>query len=245
MGRFYFDTEYTNGNYYIGDIFEIAIVAEESGNVYHSYVHIDYKIPPYLKSMCNITDVILKEEGDAFNSVFNALISFIKFEEKNDGIPTLIAHGEHHFPLLLANCLKNKCDISFLKQCNFIDSAFALRNGTNRVKCSLDALCMDVLRKHITHSAIGDVLLLKHVLEREEIRDVMKLSKIYSFFHLTEYLNAKLPVSFDEMKMLAENSEHIENLCFLLWTHVRKYSSLNEKHVYRIASIYFKKKYHA
>ena len=104
---------------------------------------------------------------------------------------------------------------------------------------------MDVLRKHITHSAIGDVLLLKNVLEREEFRDVMKLSKIYSFFHLTEYLNAKLPVSFDEMKILAENSERIENLCYLLWTHVNKYSSLNKKHVYRIASIYFKKKYHA
>ena len=104
---------------------------------------------------------------------------------------------------------------------------------------------MDVLRKHITHSAIGDVLLLKHVLEREEFQDVMKLSKIYSFFHLTEYLNAKLPVSFDEMKILVENSERIENLCYLLWTHVNKYSSLNKKHVYSIASIYFKKKYHA
>ena len=92
MGRFYFDTEYTNGNYYIGDIFEIAIVAEKSGNVYHSYVHIGYKILHYLKFMCNITDAILKEEGDTFNSVFNALINLIKFEEKNEDIPTLIAH---------------------------------------------------------------------------------------------------------------------------------------------------------
>ncbi len=65
--------------------------------------------------MCNITGAILKEEGDTFNSVFNALINFLKFE-KNEGIPTLIAHGEHHYPLLLANCLKNKCDISFLMQ---------------------------------------------------------------------------------------------------------------------------------
>ena len=32
MGRFYLDTEFTNGNYYLVVIIEIALVAEESGH---------------------------------------------------------------------------------------------------------------------------------------------------------------------------------------------------------------------
>ena len=33
MGRFNLDMEFTNGNYYLTDILEIAVVAEESGNI--------------------------------------------------------------------------------------------------------------------------------------------------------------------------------------------------------------------
>ena len=44
MGRFYLDMEFTNGNYYLVDILEIALLAEESGNVYHSYVKMNYLI---------------------------------------------------------------------------------------------------------------------------------------------------------------------------------------------------------
>ena len=36
LGRFYLDLEFTNGNYYLSDILEIALVAEESGNTFHS-----------------------------------------------------------------------------------------------------------------------------------------------------------------------------------------------------------------
>ena len=32
MGRFYLDMEFTNGNYYLADILEITLLAEESGN---------------------------------------------------------------------------------------------------------------------------------------------------------------------------------------------------------------------
>ena len=44
MGRFYLDMEFTNGNYYLVDILEIALLSEESGNVYHSYVKINYSV---------------------------------------------------------------------------------------------------------------------------------------------------------------------------------------------------------
>ena len=38
MGRFYLDMEFTNGNYYLTDILVIALVAEESGKIYHNYI---------------------------------------------------------------------------------------------------------------------------------------------------------------------------------------------------------------
>ena len=40
MNRFYLDTEYSNDNYYLGDIFEIAVLSEKSGYIFHSYIKI-------------------------------------------------------------------------------------------------------------------------------------------------------------------------------------------------------------
>ena len=34
--------EFTNGNYYLADIIEIALVAEDSGNTFHSYIRIHF-----------------------------------------------------------------------------------------------------------------------------------------------------------------------------------------------------------
>ena len=45
MGRLYLDKEFTNGSYNLVDILEIALLAEETGNVYHSYVKINYSVP--------------------------------------------------------------------------------------------------------------------------------------------------------------------------------------------------------
>ena len=45
MERFYLDMEFTNGNYYLVDILEIALLAEESGNVHHRHVKINYSVP--------------------------------------------------------------------------------------------------------------------------------------------------------------------------------------------------------
>ena len=38
------DMEFTNGSYYLTDILEIAVLAEESGNIYR-YVKIHYSLP--------------------------------------------------------------------------------------------------------------------------------------------------------------------------------------------------------
>ena len=185
MGRYYFDTEYTSGNYYIGDIFEIAIVAEKSGDVYHSFVQIAYRLPHHIKFICNVTDDILKDEGLTFNNAFNSLIDFPKFEEKDgDGVPILIAHGEHHFPLLLVNCLKSKCDISFLMHCNFINSVIALQKGSNNVKCRLKTLCKEIPNEEVTHSARKDVMLLKRIFELSKFQCMLEKATC-TFYHLS------------------------------------------------------------
>ena len=59
MGRFYLGMEFTNGNYYLADIIEIALVAEDSGNTFHSYIRIHYSIPKRVKELMNITDKTL------------------------------------------------------------------------------------------------------------------------------------------------------------------------------------------
>ena len=56
MGRFYLDMEFTNGNYYLMDILEIAVVAEESGNIYHRYVKIHHSVPKQVQLLTGITN---------------------------------------------------------------------------------------------------------------------------------------------------------------------------------------------
>ena len=44
MGKFYLDLEFTNGNFYLADILELALLSEESGYAFHSYVKIHYSV---------------------------------------------------------------------------------------------------------------------------------------------------------------------------------------------------------
>ena len=54
MGKFYLDIEFTNGNYYLADILEIALIAEDSGYVFHSYVQIHYSISRRVQELTDI-----------------------------------------------------------------------------------------------------------------------------------------------------------------------------------------------
>ena len=54
MGKFYLDLEFTNGNYYLVDIFEIALVAGESGNAFHSNVKLHYPVPQRVPQLTSI-----------------------------------------------------------------------------------------------------------------------------------------------------------------------------------------------
>ena len=69
MGRFYLDMEFTNGNYYLVDILEIALLAEESENIYHSYVKMNYSVPKQVQLLTGITNGTIENHVVPFRNV--------------------------------------------------------------------------------------------------------------------------------------------------------------------------------
>ena len=51
----YIDLEYTNGNLYIADILEIAVVSGDTENVFHTLISIDYEIPSVVTEITGLT----------------------------------------------------------------------------------------------------------------------------------------------------------------------------------------------
>ena len=161
MGKFYLDMEWTNGNFYLGDIFEIAIVSEDSGNIYHSYVKMHYKLPQRIKFLCGICDEVLIN-GNTFKKVFQELTGFIEREQSSTP-PVIIAQGgfDHHFPMLLSNCMKHKCNIAILKKYAFVDSMLVLKQ-LGYPKPGLETLITNLIGKKVKrHSALSDAKALK------------------------------------------------------------------------------------
>ena len=72
--------EFTNGNYYLVDILEIALLAEEIGNVYHSYVKINYLVPKLVQLLTGIANIIDETHGVPFRNVMDGLVEFIRRE---------------------------------------------------------------------------------------------------------------------------------------------------------------------
>ena len=83
MTWFFLDTEYTNGNYYQGDIFEIALVSENTYRIFHQYVKIPCSVPNNIKWLCNISDKVLQQKGVSFTHMIKRLMRFVKSENKN------------------------------------------------------------------------------------------------------------------------------------------------------------------
>ena len=91
MGRFYLDMEFTNGNYYMTDILEIAAVAEESGNTYHRYVKLHYSVPKQVQLLTGITNRTIETRGVPFRDVMDGLVAFIRRQAMEPAI--IITHG--------------------------------------------------------------------------------------------------------------------------------------------------------
>ena len=161
MGRFYLDMEFTNGNYYLADIIEIALVAEDSGYTFHSYVNIHYSIPRRVQELTTISNNIIRTIGLSFVDVMQGLVEFIN--QESDSLPPLIiAHGGylHDFPILLANCMKHNVDYTPLAMYTFVDSMQLLQDE-GYTKPGLDALCQHLQIDSKRHSALKDAKVLK------------------------------------------------------------------------------------
>ena len=105
--------EFTNGNHYLANILEIALVVGESGNVFHSYVQIHYSTPKRVQQLTGITNRTIKSLGVPLRTVMDRLVEFLQHEQVQcETIPIIIAHGGylHDFPILLASCMKHNCD---------------------------------------------------------------------------------------------------------------------------------------
>lgn len=125
MTRFFLDLEFTNGNYYLADIIELALLSESSRNIYHGYIRIHYPLPSRVRDLTKITDDILATNGYSFKETFIGLNAFINRETEDATTPLIIAHGGFlfDFPIWLTICKKHEIeDFSYLQHCVFVDS---------------------------------------------------------------------------------------------------------------------------
>ena len=236
MNRFYLDLEYTNGNYYLGDIFEIAILCELSGYIFHSYIKIEQTLPWFVRKLCNIT----KKEVEMLSLPFNRVMDdFIKFIDQESTIskdhPIIISHGGllMDFPLLIVNCMKNKYDYMKLSKYVFVDSMEIMRDKGYK-KPGLDSFSTTQKERH---SAVYDVKLLRHVVTQLDIFSRNQLT--VTLDDILQFLQTKLPLTIQQLQDLAKQYHHRYNLEKELYKYTIKKTALHEQQVYKISCYYF------
>ena len=244
MGRFYLDLEFTNGNYYLADIIQMALVAEDSDNVFHTYIKIHYSIPKRVQELTSITDDTLAAIGCRFKDAMVAFIEFIRVEQLQSGTcPTIIAHSGylHDFPILLANCMKHKfTDFDILHDCVFVDSVRILKdNGYQRP--GLYSMCQELGLSRNNHSALEDARLLKTVFT--QLPDLLEHSYSYTFIDIMTYLRTKTPVSIQKVYNWARNCRSSAELDLMLVKFVRAKTALSINQVFKISHWYFKDRF--
>ena len=229
MGIFYIDTEYTNGNFYLGDIFEIACLSDNSGQLYHSYINVGYKLPRYAKTLCHTTDETIRS-SPPFHVVMNNLLEFIKTEQRDSPVK-IIAHGGQYtdYPLIIANCQKNNYDYSKLNKYEFIDSIKELQQ-LGYTKPGLDSFASN--RKH---SAYDDVKILRKI--SNELLIPQELHG-YTLENIEHYMHSKMPVSITDLKQ-AKTFQYIKELIHKLSA---EKTALNRKQLGKIARYYYSRK---
>ena len=244
MGRFYFDTEFTNGNYYLGDIIDIALHAEESGNTFHSYVQIHYLIPTRVKELTSISDDLLASVGCKFKDAMVSFLDFIQREQKESSTaPVIIAHGGYQsdFPLLLANCMKRGVlDYGILPNCSFVDSVEVFKS-CGYTSPGLDSLCIEFGLVRHNHSALSDVKLLCNVFEKHLCKyNINYNCQFHTFADLMFYLKQRLPVPIQKIYSWAWKCQSKQELEITLSKFVKKKTALNANQVLKISHWYFK-----
>ena len=213
MNRFYLDTEYSNGNYYLGDIFEIAVLSEKSGYIFHSYIKIppqQQPLSPFIMQFCHVTRKKLDMLSLPFNQVMRELIDFIDQESTTSDEAAaiiIIGHGAllTDFPLLIANCIKNSFDYTPFTKYVFVDSMIALKSkGYTNPGLGTFTEYNTMERRH---SAIQDVKLLRNVVNKLLVSDISQLQNTMT--DILRFLRKKLPITFAELYNLASRSQSL------------------------------------
>ena len=240
MGVFYLDLEFTNGNFYVGDIFEIAVLSEHSGNMFHSYIYTPERISSYVLHMCGV-EIERIRQAPTFCVIMTDLFNFIK-EENDEKQVILIAHGGlgSDFPLLFVNCMrrqKTKDFIQHLDSFSFLDSVETLQNSYGYRKTSLDVLT----GKRDVHSAVEDAELLKMVADDYRINKDLNISILYSAQDILHKLTMKLPISIKDLNSLSNILPTKESFERALYEFSTPKTALSKKQVPRIANMYFNK----
>ena len=235
-GRFFLDTEYTNGNFYQGDIFEIAVVSESTYRTFHQYVKIPYAIPKNVKELCNINDEVLRQKGVHFTYMIKRLKEFVKSETTT---PTVIAHGGYltDFPLLFANCMKYNIEVKdIFENYTFADSVKMLEC----INCKKTGLNTISDSKYKQHSALSDVKALASVFSKKYI-DLLNQNLVScSTGDILQSLGRKLPISIDELYHLSKSVNNIEQLTHCLKHYAYRKSALSNKQIVKVAIYAFK-----
>ena len=232
MGKFYLDIEFMNGNYNLTDIIEMALIAEVSGNAFHSYIWIHYLIPKQVKELTNTLVVAI---GCGFNDSMTALMECMPNEQLQSATdPIIITHGgySHDFSILLANCMKyNFNDFGILKDCLFIDSVHILKyDGYQRP--GLDALCEGLNIKRHTYSLEDAYILKKVFIKKPELLDH---PYGYMFKDIVSHLNGKLPIPIQMVLYLALKCSSYAELESIFFEYVNRKTALDMNQLCKIA----------
>ena len=246
MSLFYLDTEFSNGNFYLGDIFEIAVISERSGNAFHTLIKIPTRLDSYVKFICSITDNVLQREGITFKQAFDGMINFINTEAKGEPV-IILAHSGFlfDFPLIVINCLKNKCNTDAMTNYQFIDTLQILQQegeSINNTGFSLKTLSIKVLGNTmpVLHSAFNDAKTLMQIFQHSPYKNILSqnVMKTFTIQSINQYLSSKMPITIDNLYKLCANVSSTEQLWLLLSKHTRENTAVNKSTVKKICSYY-------
>ena len=237
VGRFFLDTEYTNGNYYLGDIFQIALISEDSCRIFHQYIVIPYKLSNNIQKLCNVNNKILQRKCVPFTYAIKKMLRFIQCETAT---PTLIAHGGFlcDFPLLIINNMKYNIDVAdIFAQYTFIDSMKMLQE-IGYSKPGLDTISHVVSH----HNALQDTKVLLNVFTKQFPfpRILNEYKNTYSLEDILHFVGTKLPVSIPELYKFVSTCYCHQELLSILEQYVQKKTALNRNQVVTIVKYCYK-----
>ena len=138
---------FTNGNYYLAHILEIALVSVESSNAFHIHFKIHYSILRRVQELTNISNKTIRSLGlflgyeQAQSETNHIIIAQVEF--LNDSL------------ILLANCINHSyVDYSIFTKCKYVDNMLVFRNKGYKKPGQYMYVCIFLLSFRFTCSQV-------------------------------------------------------------------------------------------